>query len=134
MHLKINALADPNGIFRFGNLQAFYANTPRLFISGIASTESPRNLRQTLVGLYLQDTWRWKPNLTLNLGLRYEMTTVPTETDGTLSTLRNLDDATPHLGDPFFSNPTLRTFEPRLGFAWNPFRNGNMPMRGGRGL
>ena len=134
MHLKINALADPNGIFRFGNLQAFYANTPRLFISGIASTESPRNLRQTLVGLYLQDTWRWKPNLTLNLGLRYEMTTVPTETDGKLSTLRNLDDAIPHLGDPFFSNPTLRNFEPRIGFAWDPFRNGKMAMRGGVGL
>jgi len=91
----------------------------------------PRNLRQTLFGLYVQDDWRWKSNLTLNLGLRYEMTSVPTETAGKLSVLRNLSDATPHLGDPFFGNPTTKNFEPRIGFAWDPLRNGKMAIRGG---
>ncbi|HEY8714771.1 MAG TPA: TonB-dependent receptor, partial [Candidatus Acidoferrum sp.] len=120
MELEIKALSDPNGIFKFPNLQAFYANQPTRFQGGIASTLSPRNLRQTLVGGYIQDDWRWKPNLTLNLGLRYEMTTVPTETAGKLAVLRNLSDATPHLGDPFFGNPTKKNFEPRVGFAWDP--------------
>jgi hypothetical protein len=134
MHLGIRALSDPNGIFRFSNLQAFYQNQPSSFKGGIASTLSPRNLRQTLVAGYVQDDWRWKPNLTLNLGLRYEMTTVPTETAGKLSVLRNLSDADPHLGDPFFENPTKRNFEPRVGFAWDPFRNGKMAVRGGFGM
>ncbi len=134
MELEIKALSDPNGIFKFNNLQAFYANQPGRFQGGIASTLSPRNLRQTLVGGYIQDDWRWKPNLTLNLGLRYEMTTVPTETAGKLAVLRNLSDATPHLGDPFFSNPTKRNFEPRVGFAWDPRRNGKMAVRGGFGM
>ena len=134
MQLGIRALSDPNGIFRFSNLQAFYQNQPSSFKGGIASTLSPRNLRQTLVGGYIQDDWRWKPNLTLNLGLRYEMTTVPTETAGKLSVLRNLSDANPHLGDPFFENPTKRNFEPRVGFAWDPFRNGRMAVRGGFGM
>jgi hypothetical protein len=134
MELEIKALSDPNGIFKFSNLETFYANQPTRFQGGVASTLSPRNLRQTLFGGYIQDDWRWKPNLTLNLGVRYEMTTVPTETDGKLAVLRNLSDATPHLGDPFFNNPTTRNFEPRVGFAWDPFRSGKMAVRGGFGI
>ena len=134
MQLGIRALSDPNGIFKFDDLAAFYNNDPTKFQGGIASTLSPRNLRQTLVGGYIQDDWRFKPNLTLNLGLRYEMVTVPTETSGKLSVLRNLSDATPHLGDPFFNNPTTKNFEPRVGFAWDPFRNGKMAVRGGFGM
>src|SRR5712675_1889210 len=134
MELEIKALSDPNGIFKFNNLETFYANQPTRFQGGVASTLSPRNLRQTLFGGYIQDDWRWKPNLTLNLGVRYEMTTVPTETDGKLAVLRNLSDATPHLGDPFFNNPTTKNFEPRIGFAWDPFHNGKMAVRGGAGL
>ena len=134
MHLKVVALSDPNGIFHFNNLQSFFTNSPNKFNGGIASTLSPRNLRQSILGAYIQDDWRWKPNLTLNLGLRYEMSTVPTETAGKLSVLRNLTDAAPHLGDPFFDNPTTKNFEPRIGFAWDPFRNGKMAIRGGFGL
>jgi hypothetical protein len=143
MLLGIRALSDPNGIFKFGSLQNFYANSPSKFQGGIASTLSPRNLRQTLFGLYLQDDWRWKSNLTLNLGLRYEMTNVPTETNGKIAVLRNLTDTQPVCGvavtncagtGSFFNNPTTKNFEPRLGFAWDPFRNGRMAVRGGAGL
>jgi hypothetical protein len=134
MLLNIRALSDPSGIWRFPGVEEFFTNQPSKFQGGIASTLSPRNLRQTLFGLYLQDDWRWKSNFTLNLGLRYEMTSVPTERDGKLSVLRNLSDATPHLGDPFFENPTTKNFEPRIGFAWDPFRNGKMAVRGGAGL
>jgi outer membrane receptor protein involved in Fe transport len=134
MRLNIRALSDPNGIWRFSSIQNFLTNNPSKFQGGIASSLTPRNLRTTLFGVYVQDDWRWKPNLTLNLGLRYEMNTMITETANKLANLRNITDATPHLGDPFFYNPTFKNFEPRLGFAWDPFRNGKTAFRGGMGL
>src|SRR4029077_6840833 len=135
MLLQATALTDPSGIWQFGSVESFLTNNPSRFQGGIASTLSPRDVRQTLFGAYLQDDWRWLPNLTLNLGLRYEMATVPTEIHGKLANLRNLKDANPHLGDPFFvNNPTTKNFEPRIGFAWYPFRNGKMAIRGGAGL
>ncbi|MEP6644574.1 MAG: carboxypeptidase regulatory-like domain-containing protein [Acidobacteriaceae bacterium] len=134
MLLNVLADTDPNGIWKFDTLTDFLTNNPVKFQGGIASTLSPRNLRETLFGAYFQDDWRARPNLTLNLGLRYEMSTVPTETHGKLSNLRNLSDAVPHLGNPFFNNPTTKNFEPRVGFAWDPFSNGKTAVRGGIGL
>ncbi|NDQ55442.1 MAG: TonB-dependent receptor [Acidipila sp.] len=134
MQLQVIAKSDPAGIWQFNSLQDFLTNNPKRFQGGIPSTVSPRDLRQTLAGLYVQDDWRWKSNVTLNLGLRYEMVTVPTEIHGKLANLRNITDAAPHLGSPFFDNPTLKNFEPRIGFAWDPFRNGKMAVRGGFGL
>jgi hypothetical protein len=144
MLLNVVADTDPNGIWRFADLNGFLTNNPTKFQGGIASTLSPRNLRQNIFGLYLQDDWRWKPNLTLNLGLRYEMATVPSETNGKIANLRNLSDLLPVCGTlraggcsgtgPFFNNPTLHNFEPRVGFAWDPFRNGKTAIRGGIGI
>jgi outer membrane receptor protein involved in Fe transport len=135
MLLQVTALTDPNGIWFFDNLQNFLTNAPSKFQGGIASSLTPRNLRQNIFGAYIQDDWRLKPNLTLNLGLRYEMTSMLTETNGKLSNLRDLASGTPHLGDPFFeSNPTTKNFEPRIGFAWDPLRNGKLAVRGGVGL
>jgi len=42
-------------------------------------------------------------------------------------------DAQPSVGTKLFGNPTLRNFEPRVGFAWNP-RGGKTLFRGGFGI
>jgi outer membrane receptor protein involved in Fe transport len=145
MLMQATALTDPNGIWFFGDLPSFLTNSPTKFQGGVASTLTPRNFRQSIIAGYVQDDWRAKSNLTLNLGLRYEMTTVPTETNNKLVNLRNLSDPLPVCGvavpgacsgsGPLFtSNPTLHNFEPRIGFAWDPLRNGKMAVRGGAGL
>jgi len=122
------------GQFNFASLSDFLTNHPLSFNSALPGGISPRNVRETLFGAYLQDDWRWRRNVTLNLGLRYEMATVPTEVHGKLTSLLNITDQQPHLGSPFFSNPTLRNFEPRVGFAWDPFGDGKTAVRAGFGL
>ena len=144
MKLQVTALTDPNGIWFFGDVSSFLTNSPTKFQGGIASSLTPRNLRQSIFGTYIQDDWRWKSNLTLNLGLRYEMSTVPTETNGKIANLRNLADPLPVCGTlaagscastgPFFYNPTYHNFEPRVGFAWDPLKTGKLAVRGGVGL
>jgi hypothetical protein len=100
-------------------------------------------MRTDIFGVYLQDDWRVRPNLTLNLGIRYEMSTVPSETKGRLSNLvpitaatvvNNVSTPAPRLGAPYFANPTLRNFEPRVGFSWDPFKTGKTAVRGGFGF
>src|ERR1700676_4251377 len=124
----------PGGEVHFDTLSHFLTNQPQLFLAAFPALTTPRGTRQTIFGVYAQDDWRFRPNLTLNLGLRYEMSTVPTEVQGKLSNLYNLTDSTPHLGDPYFLNPTLRNFEPRVGFSWDPFHNGTTAVRGGFGV
>jgi hypothetical protein len=124
---------NANGVFRYDSLPNFLTNRPLVF-QGMATRVVPDvGLRETLVAGYAQDDIRLQKNLTVNAGLRYEMVTVPTEAHNRMSNLRNLTDAQPHVGAPFFLNPTLRNFEPRLGFGWNP-RAGKTIVRGGFGF
>src|SRR2546426_70092 len=131
---QVTNTADYLGRFFFGNLRSFLTNAPSRVRGVIPSLATPRGMRLNIVGAYVQDDWRMRPNLTVNVGLRYEFSTGPTENQGKLTNLLNISDAQPHLGDPYISNPTRRNFEPRVGFAWDPFRNGKTAVRGGFGI
>jgi hypothetical protein len=144
---------DRNGQFAFGSMQALLTNRPGKIRITPPGLLTERSMRQSIVGAYLQDDWRFRPSLMLNLGLRYEMSTVPFDTQGQTTNLYNLTDPLPHCGKlvtgptpanscgatgPYFYNPTLRDFAPRIGFAWDPFPNGSAKgktaVRGGFGI
>ena len=126
--------SSPNGFYTFGSLQSFLTNQPTNYVSLISASLSPRDLRQTLFGAYIQDDYKILPNLTLNLGLRYEMATVPTETANQLSTLVNFTDKSPNWVLPILQIQRLRNFAPRLGFAWDPWGKGKTSIHGAYGM
>jgi hypothetical protein len=98
-----------------------------------------RGYRQREIDFFFQDTWKVRPNLSLNYGLRYEYKGVPFEVNGQMSNLVAQDPsgATPAGGFRFelvgknsggssnlYSND-YNNWAPRVGFAYSPdFKDG----------
>ena len=123
------------GRYRFTDLVAFLRGLPREVTGTTPASDFQRGWRQTLWGFYIQDDFQIRPNLTLNLGLRYSPHSVPTEEHDKLSNLRDpFNDADFTLGSPLFENPSLANWAPRLGFAWDPTGGGKTSIRGGAGI
>lgn len=108
------------------------------FVPGLGER---RDLRNYNVGLYFNDTWRARRNLTLNFGLRWEFQSVPTEHNGLallpaggLESLSDpnavLDFAGSGTGRPFFKSD-WNNFAPSFSFAWDITGDGKSSLRGG---
>ena len=134
-----------NALFPAGltGLQAFLMDVPFKVQSpplGGINTVKTRYMFTSIPGVYLNDDWKVRPNLTLNIGLRYEMETIPTEKHGLIANLPNIWTSPGTSSCPictnknFDSNPTTKNFEPRVGFAWDPFKDGKTSVRGGFGI
>ncbi len=131
----------------------FLLGLPDTFEQGSAQGE---NVRNSAFYLFAQDSWKIKPNLTLNYGLRWELNTpladiaqhVETFRPGQSSTVYPCGGATDCTsqdavglvvpGDPGvpagMTSTYYKAFAPRIGIAWSPGSSGKTSIRAGWGL
>src|SRR4051794_9016913 len=103
-------------------------------------TTYPENWYQqtTTVGAFIQDDYKVTSNLTLNLGLRWELYTPVTEKYNRISTFSPATGGMVVAGQNGLGGQLWETrynnVAPRLGFAWQPFGNAKTVVRGGAGI
>jgi outer membrane receptor protein involved in Fe transport len=145
--MRDNSLNDTarRGQYRFPNLARFLRAQPDQFTFNaqpgdadypLAVGDSYRGLRQWFIAVYGQDDWQVSPRLTLNLGLRYETVTNPTEANHLAARLVHITDPAytiePEI-DSYF-DVTKKNFQPRFGFAWQLNDSATTVIRGGTGI
>ena len=126
-----NNFAQDTGQFNFPSIAASLADTADFFSVTLGNRTS--SIAQGALGFFAQDNYKWRPNLTLELGLRYDWNMTPTERHDRFIVF---DPAGPSLqrlsGDIYHQNN--KNFAPRVGFAWDPFRDGRTSVRAAYGI
>ena len=128
-----------NGQFEFSGVESFLTGKPVRF-QGVGPGSDPfKSYRRSYFDAFVQDDFKMFPNFTLNLGVRYELMSVPTEKYDRISNFRRrlidgvwVVDTNPTLGSPFWEGDH-NLFAPRVGFAWDLFSDGKTVFRGGFG-
>ncbi|MEO6213693.1 MAG: TonB-dependent receptor [Vicinamibacterales bacterium] len=129
-----NSSFNFGGSYRFSSIDNFVINRANTFEGQAPGSTTDRKWRQNLIGLFVQDDWSARRNLTVNAGVRYEFITVPKETEGRVGSMPDLYANTTTTGQPLFKNPSLKNIAPRLGFNWNLGGKGTNVIQGGGGL
>ena len=145
---RLAYLDEPTGnaqpTFYFNNLWDFLNDAPTAEsatadpTTGIPSTFRKDDREQLWAGFF-QDDWKVRPNLTVNLGMRYEYFGGMTEKSGRMANLRlgsgpdTLTGIHFALGGPEF-HPSKFNFGPQVGFAWTMPNDPRLVLRGGFGI
>ena len=131
---RIRFKGGKNPLFPNGSpLEDFLAGTPavgRIFVGN-----SERHVTINSFGGFVQDDFRVTPRLTVNLGLRYDLTTPIKERNNLLGNFdpqKGLLQVGTDISKPY--NTDANNFAPRIGVSWDPTGKGKTVLRAGGGI
>jgi hypothetical protein len=109
-------------------VQAYGAGLPGDFIQGIGNPHD--SFPNKPLGAFWQDSWRVRPNFTLNYGLRYDIEFPPQFASPTPLALAGYN----YLGIQKGIQTATHNIQPRIGMAWDPNADGKTVVRGSYGI
>ena len=125
-----NNINKDTGNFAFANMAAFLAGTANTFTVTLGDVSSA--IAQGALGFFVQDNYKVRSNLSFELGFRYDWLMSPTErfdrfVDYVPET-NSLVRVNHGIAPVYHTN--ARNLQPRVGFAWDPFKDGKTSIRG----
>ena len=117
------------GTFNYPSLAAFQAGLGSAFTATLGGIDS--DINQQAFGMFLQDNFRVRSNLAVELGVRYDLNVSPSEADDRFVYFDPASASLFQVGtgprDKIYGNK--HNFQPRVGVLWDPFDDGRTSVR-----
>jgi len=129
-----NNFRQGTGSFNFPTIAEFLAGAANSFSVTLGSQSS--SITQGALGFFVEDSYKPRPNLTLDFGLRYEWNMTPSERYDRFIVFDPASVSLVRVGsgiDAIYEEND-KNFQPRVSFAWTPFSDGNTVVRGAYGV
>ena len=124
-----NNFRQGTGSFNFPSIASFTSGNANSFSVTLGSQSS--SIAEGALGFYVQDNFSFRRNLTLELGVRYDWNMTPTERYDRFIIFDPLTASLVRVGAniPEVYHQNDKNFQPRVGFAWDPFKDGKTSVR-----
>ena len=120
-----NNITENIGSFTYTTMANFLADRGNVFTVLLGSGNN--KILQPAYDAFAQDSFKLKPNFTFNVGLRYAWNVTPSESQGRFTNFDPVTGTLVSAPQPYHTNN--KNFQPRIGFAWDPFKSGKTSIR-----
>ena len=126
-----NNFRQATGNFNFPTVESFIVGNANSFSVTLGNQSS--SIAEPAIGFFVQDNFKFRPNLTFEAGLRYEWNITPTERYDRFIIFDPARASLVRVGTDIdqIYHQNNKNFQPRIGFAWDPFKDGKTSVRAG---